>query len=342
MEERQDGALDAGAVKSVKKEFSRIGLALSVYLLLVSALQFLISLLLGFLEAKTYLSSLSESGWHTWIVAYLPQVLIAAPICLWMLRSKEPPEAFGGGLCMGNYIKILIASVPVMYIGSLIGNLISALFGAGNALQSLVTNSNIWATLLFAVVLAPVVEELIFRKAIVSRLRKYGDRTAILVSSLLFALLHGNLSQLFYAFGLGCLLGYVYARTGKLRYSIGLHMAINFLGSFVGVLILRLSEGVDLQALSNLDPADYAAVLDRLGPQLWFLLAIGLYGIVLFGLFIAGLVFLIRGRKQLVLAEATVALPKPGRAKAVFGSAGMIVYLLICAVLIVVSLFVQF
>jgi membrane protease YdiL (CAAX protease family) len=133
-----------------------------------------------------------------------------------------------------------------MYIGSIIGNLISGIFGAGNALQGIVTNSNIWATLLFAVVLAPVVEELIFRKMIVSRLRKYGDRTAILVSSLLFALLHGNLSQLFYAFGLGCLLGYVYARTGKLRYSIGLHMTINFLGSFVGVLILPLKSGVQV------------------------------------------------------------------------------------------------
>jgi hypothetical protein len=119
-------------------------------------------------------------------------------------------------------------------------------------------------------------------------------------------------------------------------------MAVNFLGSFVGALILRMSESLDLEALSNLDPADYAAVMDRLGPQLWFLLAIGLYGIVLLGLFIAGLVFLIRGRKELVLAEGTVALPKPGRAKAIFGNAGMIGYLVICAALIVVTLFVKF
>jgi membrane protease YdiL (CAAX protease family) len=124
--------------------------------------------------------------------------------------------------------------------------------------------------------------------------------------------MHGNLSQFFYAFGLGLLLGYVYARTGKLRYSIGLHMIINFMGSFVGILILRLSESLDLPALSNMNPADYASVFESLGAKIWLLLAIGLYGFVIFSLFIAGLVFLIRGRKQIVLTKAQFMIPSPG------------------------------
>ena len=43
---------------------------------------------------------------------------------------------------------------------------------------------------------------------------------------------------MFYAFLLGLVFGYVYLRTGKLRYSIILHMLINFMGSVLAPEIL--------------------------------------------------------------------------------------------------------
>ena len=47
----------------------------------------------------------------------------------------------------------------------------------------------------------------------------------------MFGLFHLNLFQFFYAFGLGLMFGYVYMRTSQLRYSIVMHMIINFNGS---------------------------------------------------------------------------------------------------------------
>lgn len=174
-----------------------------------------------------------------------------------------------------------------------------------------------------------------------NRLRKYGDKTAILISALLFALMHGNLSQFFYALGLGILFGYVYARTGKLRYSIGLHMIINFLGSFVGSLILRSAQGMNLDALSKVNKFDTEAVSKIVGPHMGQLMAIGLYYIVIFGLVIAGLVLLIVRRKKVVLAEGPVTLPKGERGKVIFGNIGIICYIAVCVILIGVSLFIK-
>ena len=46
---------------------------------------------------------------------------------------------------------------------------------------------------LSACIIAPIMEELLFRGLILQTLKRYGNVFAILVTSLLFALLHGNL-----------------------------------------------------------------------------------------------------------------------------------------------------
>lgn len=335
MEETETGISNVETTSSIKKDFSRIGLALTSYLVIVSALQLLIAFI-----CRRALPAFTESGWYTWVVTYLPQVLIGAPVCLLMLRTKEPPEQFGEKFGAGHYVLVIIMCITVMYIGNILGALITGIFGAGNVLLPIVANSNIWATLLFAVIFAPIVEELIFRRAVINRLRKYGDKTAILVSALLFALAHGNLSQFFYALGLGILFGYVYARTGKLRYSIGLHMTINFLGTFMGSLILRSAQEINLGALSKVNAFDTEAVLRIVGAHMGQLVAIGLYYIVIFGLVIAGLVLLIVRRKKVVLSEGSEIISK-GRRKPIFCNVGMICYFAVCVIVIVASLFIK-
>ena len=83
------------------------------------------------------------------------------------------------------------------------------------------------------VIVAPIVEELIFRKIVIDRLSVFGDRNAIIFSSVAFGLIHVNLYQFFYATALGFILGYVYTKTRNVKYSIFMHMLINFLGSVV-------------------------------------------------------------------------------------------------------------
>jgi hypothetical protein len=123
MDDVQNNVYDADKIKSIKKEFSRIGFSLTVYLLLVFAMQLLITFVVGILAgllSSPGFSAFSENGWYTWIVTYLPQVLIAAPVCFLMLRLKGPQEAFEGNLGGADYSKIIVASIPVMYIGNIL------------------------------------------------------------------------------------------------------------------------------------------------------------------------------------------------------------------------------
>ena len=72
-------------------------------------------------------------------------------------------------------------------------------------------------------------EELIFRGIIFNGLKQKGTLFAIIVSSLFFTLFHFNLSQLFYPFLFGLILGFVYSKTKNLSIPIIIHFVNNAL-----------------------------------------------------------------------------------------------------------------
>jgi hypothetical protein len=99
----------------------------------------------------------------------------------------------------------------------------------------------IWLVLVFPVILTPIMEELLCRKILLTRLLPFGEIPAILLSSIVFALLHGNLFQFLYAFGIGLLFAWIYLRTGRLGYCMLLHGILNAVGSLGPLLLTRLS-----------------------------------------------------------------------------------------------------
>lgn len=70
-------------------------------------------------------------------------------------------------------------------------------------------------------------EELLFRGTILSALKPYGKGMAIIVSSLLFGLMHMNAAQLLYATAAGLVLGLVYVKTNSLLLCILIHFSNN-------------------------------------------------------------------------------------------------------------------
>ena len=97
-------------------------------------------------------------------------------------------------------------------------------------------------------VLVPIAEEMVFRGAILRTLLTLcGHRWrwgAIVLSALLFGLAHGNMAQLLNATLLGCLLGWLYYRSGSIAPGIVFHMVNNS----VAVLLVRLLPGsADMQ-----------------------------------------------------------------------------------------------
>ncbi len=84
-------------------------------------------------------------------------------------------------------------------------------------------------TLLIAI-LPAIGEELIFRGMILQGLRRnFSDALAILISALMFAVMHGSLQQFIYPILLGLITGWIVVRSGNLLLSIIVHFVNNFL-----------------------------------------------------------------------------------------------------------------
>lgn len=83
--------------------------------------------------------------------------------------------------------------------------------------------------LLNLTVIAPIVEEIVFRGVIMNLLRRFGDCFALLLSSLLFAAVHMNLVQMPNAFIMGLVIGYFSLCTGSLWTGVCIHMLNNAL-----------------------------------------------------------------------------------------------------------------
>ena len=86
------------------------------------------------------------------------------------------------------------------------------------------------ATGILAVCIAgPICEELIFREAIIRCMFSNGatPKAAIITSSLLFAIAHGNPAQMFFAFFVGILFAMLFIKTGNIILSTIMHILNN-------------------------------------------------------------------------------------------------------------------
>ncbi|MBR2616013.1 MAG: aminoacyl-tRNA hydrolase [Clostridia bacterium] len=99
----------------------------------------------------------------------------------------------------------------------------------------------LWAELLYSCVMAPLVEEILCRGAILGTLkRSMRSRHAILLTGVIFAVIHGNLYQVVFTLPLGILLSYLAHRMGSIWPSVALHAAFNStnylvrLGTYLG------------------------------------------------------------------------------------------------------------
>lgn len=99
-------------------------------------------------------------------------------------------------------------------------------------------------TFLAVVILAPILEELVFRSVLLTQCSRFmPNLLALLLSSLVFGLIHGNLIQSTYAFLCGICLGWLYLRYRSTLANILFHIGFN-LSSYVFAFIPKDNPGV--------------------------------------------------------------------------------------------------
>ena len=235
----------------------------------------------------------------------------------------------------GQWIIAFLMCYGLMYAGNLIGTALT--FGIGmvkgtgvdNPLVSTVMQLNPWVTFVIAVLIAPTAEELLFRKLLTERIVKYGELTAVLASGLFFGLFHGNLNQFSYAFLLDLFLGFIYVKTGKLRYTIGLHMAINFIGSSLGTWMLRVTGYMDtMETLTEFLNTKDLEVLADLGNGIVGMFIFGSYASLILMMAGAGLILTWLNRKKFVCCAPEEKVASLGKKKAavMIGNPGILLY----------------
>lgn len=132
-----------------------------------------------------------------------------------------------------QFINIAVTVVSVAALGIAVNNiiamtpLIQASEGFQTANQAFFAGTAVYE-FLGSCLLIPIAEELLFRGVVYQRLKlMIGVYPAVICSALIFGLVHVNLVQFLYAAVLGCLLAFLYEKTGFFYVPVLGHIAAN-------------------------------------------------------------------------------------------------------------------
>ena len=204
--------------------------------------------------------------------------ILPLPIFYWLMKKIKTSELEKTRIDLKTFILYISISMTLMWMGNMIGLTITALLSGAmqstiaNPVQQLINSTDIWLNIILISFIGPIFEELFFRKLIIDRTIKYGAKVSIVLSALIFAFFHGNVNQFFYALFLGGFFSYVYIKTGKITYTMILHIIVNFMGSVVSIFVADAA--MNLQTGSDI--LDVMILLIYLGLLFIFLL-LGIY-----------------------------------------------------------------
>lgn len=195
----------------------------------------------------------------------LPELIMLVPAFLYVTVLK--PDNLGqinfSSPSLTNVIKIILFTFCVMPFITIL-NSISTIFVENHAANTMsyLTSNPLWLNILFIALIPAICEEYLFRGLLFHGYKRRNPLKAILMSSLLFGLIHMNVNQFIYAFVMGCILCMLVYATGTVLSSMIAHFifnGINVVLSYYSETIMKELEasGEETAALSA---ADYVIV----------------------------------------------------------------------------------
>ena len=181
-------------------------------------------------DISTPLVNFLNEYYVTTFLVYAFMYLFAFPCILFPFVKNLPTwdkrcDGMPKGRILGFFLIFQFTNIVLGYLGLWINNLVSALLGTTT--EPVFSDIPLWMLTILSIVIAPIFEELIFRKVLMDRIGVYGERLAIIVSALSFGAFHGNFQQFFFTAVAGVGLAIIYAKTKKIIYPIILHFLNN-------------------------------------------------------------------------------------------------------------------
>lgn len=273
-----------------KKFFSKIGFNYLILAIAAIIFQILIINIIG----RTQPIYLSDINIIT-VISSICNYILPFPIFYWLMKRIDSEKLEKQSINIKTFISYTAITITLMWIGNIAGLIITNLLSGAiqsdiaNPVQELINSTDLILNLIVISFIAPIFEEILFRKFLIDRTIKYGANVSIALSAILFALFHGNLNQFFYAFLMGGFFAYIYTKTGKITYTIILHIIVNFIGSVVSIFVAQAA----LNIQTAITPMDTAILL--------------IYLFILFSAFIIGILGLIKFRpKKLEVGLKTI------------------------------------
>ena len=124
-----------------------------------------------------------------------------------------------------DYLKIIIVSILLSIGLNIILYLINRVVPITNRYDNIKV---LFYTIIPTGIIGPIIEEYIFRGIIFNKLKTFNkEKTAIILTTIIFSIMHFELSQIIYTLIVGYFLTYLYSKTNNLKISIISHITIN-------------------------------------------------------------------------------------------------------------------
>ena len=191
-------------------------------------LGFPILLIMDFIPKSKDLNDLIILG--SYIIGFSSIVLIS-----YLINKKNKlPLTFNFGLTIGKGLLVLLGTIfAFKFIESPFFILIKGSVASNHHIpgnHDVIYYLTNWISPIF---IGPILEELVFRGTLLTgMLEKYKPRKAIVLTSILFALMHLQLLQIVPAFFWGLLLGYTFYKSKSIVLCVIIHGTINFSSLF--------------------------------------------------------------------------------------------------------------
>ncbi len=200
-------------------------------------------------EFDAVFSSIEQQGFYG-LLSCVMVIIGVAVLFLYFRKRIDTKQMFSSNksmkandffqiLCVFMGVQLLVE--PIFWLMEKCFNLFG--YSVATSLEDASMVSENLFMFLYAVIMAPIAEELIYRGFVLSSIEKYGKIFAIITSAILFGVMHTNIPQSVFAALVGIVLGYV-AIEYSIWWAILLHVINNGFSDLMYALLKNYSEGV--------------------------------------------------------------------------------------------------